>query len=108
MMSMSVSGVAIPLLLFFWKQCRTNELHRVDRSVGATDIVLDDLQHAGTAEALEYLGRIVLVAQLSQRQRITETPTHVGRQRHQILVAARDPFERFLFIDHDRILYLFR
>ena len=55
-----------------------------------------------------FAGRIVLVAHLGQRQRITETPTHVGRQRHQILVAARDPFERFFFIDHDGSLYLFR
>ena len=29
-------------------------------------------------------------------------------QRHQILVAARDPFERFFFVCHDGILYLFR
>ena len=58
---------------------RFRELDRVDRSIRAAGIVFDHLQHAGTTEALEHLGRIVLVAHLCQRQRVTETPTHIGR-----------------------------
>ncbi len=83
---MSTFGVAVPLLLFFWKQCRTKhcfrKFHRVDRPVRAANIAFDHLQHAGTTEALEHLGRIVLVTHLRQRQRVTETPAHVERQRH--------------------------
>lgn len=110
-MSMSAFGVAIPLLLFFWKQQdehRFRKLDRVYRSIGAAGIVFDDLQHAGTTEPLEHLCCVILIAYLRQRERVTETATHVGRQRHQILVAARDPFERFFFVCHDGILYLFR
>ena len=97
-MSMSGFGVAIPLLLLLeavQDEHRFRERHRVDCSIRAAGIVFADLQHADTTEALEHLRCIVLVAHLCQRQRVTEPPTHVGRQRHQILVAAPDLFERF-------------
>jgi hypothetical protein len=87
---------------------RFRVLHRVDGPVRAAGIVLDNLKHAGTAEALEHLCRVVLIAHLRQRQCVTEAPAHVRRQRHQILVAARDPFERFFFIGHGGSFYLFR
>lgn len=108
-MFMSTFGVAIPLLLFFWKQCRTNTAS-ANFTVQTARYVppASSSTTSSTAEALEHLRRIILVAHLCQRQRVAEASAHVGRQRHQILVTARDPFERFFFIDHDGSLYLFR
>ena len=44
---------------------------------------------------------LLLFFWMRQRQCVAETPAHVERQRHQILVTARDPFERFLFVSHE-------
>jgi len=38
------------------------ELHCVDRTVGAADVVFDNFQYAGTAEALEYLCCVILTS----------------------------------------------
>ena len=61
-------------------------------------------QHAGTAETLEHLCRIGLVARLSQRQRETEIPAHGWRQRDQILVAARNPFKWAFVLAHGNFI----
>jgi predicted nucleotidyltransferase len=46
----------------------------------------------------QHLGCIVLIARLGQRQRKTKKPPNIGRQGHQIFVAAANPFKR-LFIN---------
>lgn len=101
---MSSFGVAIPLLLFFLEavqdEHRFLELHGIDRAVGATCVVLDDFQDAGTAEALEHFRRIVPVAVLGEVQGMPEELAHAGRKRHQVLLAAPDPDERFFLFGH--------
>jgi hypothetical protein len=82
---------------------RFRKLDRVDRSIRAASIVFDDFQHASAAEALERRGRVVLVAHLRQRQRATETPPHIRRQRHQVFVAARDPLERLFLAGNESV-----
>ena len=80
---MSPFGVAMPRLLFFWKQCRTThgllELHGVDGAVRAPGIVFQHLEHAGAAKALEHLRCVVLIAGLRKGQGVAEKPPHVGR-----------------------------
>jgi hypothetical protein len=74
------------------------DFHRIDRAICAAGVVFDHFQHAGTAKALEHFRGIVLVTSLRKGQRVTEQPPYVDRQRHEILVTARYPFERFF--DH--------
>lgn len=96
-MSISSFGVAIPRLLFFLEAVQDEHgflvLHGVDSTIGAAHIILDDLKYARTPEALEHLRCVVLVASLSKGQCVTEEPTHVSRQSHQVFVTAPDPFE---------------
>lgn len=101
-MSMSSFGVAIPLLLFFWKQLQDEhgflELHGVDGAMRTACIVFDHFQDAGAAEALEHFSRVVPITALREVQGVTEKLTHVGRKRHQIFLAAPDPDEWFFFL----------
>ncbi len=81
------------------------ELDGIHRAVGTATGIFNELKHAGTAKAFEYLCRIVLIAGLRQGQRVTEKPPHVGWQGHQVLVAATDPFERFFAFRRGKIIY---
>lgn len=54
-----------------------SELDCVDGTIGATCIVLYDLENTGAAEAFEYLGGIVLIAPLSERQGVAEQAPHI-------------------------------
>ena len=47
---------------------------------------------------------IMLIAGLSKRQCVTEKSPNVCRQRHQVVMAAPDPFERFFFAGHRAII----
>ena len=53
------------------------ELHRIDSSIRAARVVFDDLKDASTAEAIERLRRVVLVATLGEIQRMAEELPHV-------------------------------
>jgi hypothetical protein len=46
----------------------------------------------------------VLIAGLSKGQCITEKSPNVCGQRHQVAMAAPDPFERLFFADHRAII----
>lgn len=52
------------------------ELHGIHRSIGAAPVVFDHLKHTRAAETFEHLRVIMLIAGLSQRQRVPkESPT---------------------------------
>lgn len=79
---MSSFGVAMPRLLIF-----------------------HHFKHTCTTKAFEHFGRIVLVARLRQRQSEAKKPPNVGRQGHQVFVAAPYPFKRFLVCGHGWYVY---
>jgi len=68
------------------------DLHVVDGAIRATGIVFDNLEHSGASESLKHLRCIMLIAGLSKRQCVTEESPHIGRQPHQVPVAATYPF----------------
>ena len=70
MISMSALGVAIPRLLFFWKQCNTKtasvKFNRIDGAVSAAHIVFNYLQYTGTAKAAQHFCGIVFISGLRE------------------------------------------
>jgi hypothetical protein len=46
----------------------------------------------------------MLTTSLCEVQCVTEELPHVGRKRHQVLLGASDPFERFFFVGHASII----
>ena len=76
------------------------EFHRVNGTVSTTHIVLNEFKDARTGKTFEYLGCDVLVAMLGEMQSMTEELPDADRKGQQILLAAPDPDEQFLFLRH--------
>ena len=66
----------------------------INSSVGVAFQVLDHLQHASRALALQRFSSFVLLAGLRQMQRVTELVLNLVRHGQQIPPAARDPYQR--------------
>src|SRR6185437_3573610 len=58
---------------------RLFELHGIHRSIRAAPVVFDHFKHAGASETREHLRIIMLIASLSQRQRVPEESPNSNR-----------------------------
>ena len=83
---------------------RFSDSHGINGTLGAAGIVFNKLKYSRTAKALEHLRRIVPITGLSKGKRVTEESPYVGRQCHQVFVAAGYPFERLFVVAHTMII----
>ncbi len=81
---------------------RLPKLDRVDGAVSSVRIVLRYFQNSGSAETLQYLGGVVLLALLGKIQGVTEKLPHRNRQHHQVFLAAPHPIKTLRWSIHRR------
>src|SRR5471032_3372000 len=98
------TALALLLKAVQYKYCFL-ELHRVDGTIGAARIILDDFQYAGAAKTMQYLGAVVFVTALGQIQRMAEKRAYLHWQGHQFLLGGADPDQRFMGDLHKLYLY---
>lgn len=67
---------------------------RVDRSVCASGIVLDDFQNTRASKPFQNLGRGMLFPKLGEMKCVTHESANAGRQGKQILFAGSHPKQR--------------
>jgi hypothetical protein len=80
------------------------ELDGVDGSVRSTRVVFDHFQYSRAPETFQHLCGVVLFAVLGKVQGVTEELPYANRQRHQVLFAASNPYQRFFGGKHKLII----
>ena len=87
---------------------RLFKLHRIHGAVGATRVILDDIEHAGAAKAVQHLGAVVPVTALGQIERMAEQGDDLDRQGHQFLFGGAHPLQGFMGDLHELYLYKYK